>query len=92
MGAVSETSTWVWIAAHSNGLRHGSGSGHRDLTLDLLTSPPGGVNGTRAELSVCPSLTDKTGDPVVTEVGSELAVGEGISQITKSMLVTRPEL
>lgn len=66
-------------------LRHTST--HVDLALDLLTGPAGSLNCAFAVLSGCASLSHKRGDPVVAEVGSELAVGEGISKITSVQLV-----
>lgn len=63
-------------------LRHGSCSSQVDLTLDLLASPASSVNCTRAILPAGSCLSDQGGDPVVAEVSSKLAVGEGIGQIT----------
>lgn len=61
-------------------LRHTSA--HVDLALDLLTGPASSLNCALAVLSSSASLSHERGDPVVAEVGSEFAVGEGISKIT----------
>lgn len=57
-------------------------STHVDLALDLLAGPAGSLNCALTVLSGCASLSHERGDPVVAEVGSELAVGEGVSKIT----------
>jgi hypothetical protein len=54
-----------------------------DLALDLFAGPAGSLNCALAVLSGCTSLSHERGDPVVAEVGNELAVGEGISKITR---------
>lgn len=63
-------------------LRHTSAK--VDLALDLLASPAGGLNGPRAVLAGGTGLADESGDPVVAEVMSQLAVGEGIGKITEN--------
>jgi hypothetical protein len=57
-----------------------------DLSLDLLVRPPSGVNRARAILPAHFRLPNQGRNPVLTEECRNLAVGEGISQITGGMV------
>lgn len=52
-----------------------------NLTLNLLASPAGRVDGSRLEFAVLTGVLDHSGDPVGTVELREFAVGEGISEI-----------
>jgi hypothetical protein len=55
--------------------------GTTDLTLDLLASPAGSLNGAGLEVSVLTSLLDHSGDPFSTVELGELAVRESIGEV-----------
>lgn len=64
-------------------LRHGSSRGQVNLALDLFSSPSSSVNCTRAILPAGPCLPHQSGDPVIAEVRSKVAIREGIRQVTE---------
>lgn len=64
-------------------------TGHVHLTLDLLTSPPRGVEGTRAILAGVSRVPDQGSNPLLAEEGSKLAVRESIDQVTTHLVSKR---
>lgn len=56
------------------------------LTLDLLTSPASGLYRARLEVAVGLGLLNHSRQPALSESINKLAIGVGVSQVTKDGL------
>lgn len=63
--------------------------GESDLSLDLLTSPPGRLDRTGGKLTVGPGFANQTHDEIVAEVYKVFALGEHLGEI--ATLLARAE-